>query len=81
MITVEGYNASLHPEGLRWTQPRHSIPSPSRRCRWAALMNNFREGRGHRTVGMSHTVPPRFRRASRSFYCLQLSAHLSGYFG
>ena len=81
LVTVEGYNASLHPGGLRWTQPRHSIPSPSRRYRWAALMNNFRERRGHRTVGMSNTVPPRFRRASRSFCCLQLSAHLSSCFG
>ena len=63
LITVEGYSASLHPEGLRWTQPRHSIPSPSRRYRWAALMNNFRSGeRTPHNRDVSHratSLPPR----------------------
>ena len=63
MITVAGYNASLHPEGLRWTQPRHSIPSPSRRYRWAALMNTFRSGEGTpHSRDVSHratSLPPR----------------------
>ena len=69
MITVAGYNASLHPEGLRWTQPRHSIPLPSRRYWWAASMGNLWgwEG-GHRLIEIAYFLPPRVR------YCLAAAA-------
>ena len=72
MITVAGYNASLHPEGLRWTQPRHSIPLPSRRYWWAASMGNLWEWvGGHRMIEITCFLPPHVR------YCLAAAARSS----